>query len=70
MSLLIEVLYLFGGWDGSKSLADFWCYNIDSAQWEQLSSDTSVEVINCPIANVPYIPLGWTKSLFMSQNVL
>ena len=44
MWLLVEVLYLFGGWDGSKSLADLWRYDINSAQWEQLSSDTSIEV--------------------------
>ena len=44
VSLLVEVLYLFGGWDGSKSLADLWRYHINSAQWQQLSSDTSMEV--------------------------
>ena len=40
----LEVLYLFGGWDGSKSLADLWQYNISSAQWHQISADTSSEV--------------------------
>ncbi|XP_065912735.1 muskelin-like isoform X2 [Dysidea avara] len=38
-----EVLYLFGGWDGTKSLSDLWRYDITSAQWMQISADTSQE---------------------------
>ncbi|CEG84146.1 hypothetical protein RMATCC62417_17991 [Rhizopus microsporus] len=33
-------IYLFGGWDGSKDLSDFWCYNIEKQRWKLLSSDT------------------------------
>ena len=66
----LEVLYLFGGWDGSKSLADLWQYNISSAQWHQISADTSSEVRGCRVCKYSYnFALGWTKSLFMPQNV-
>jgi hypothetical protein len=34
------ILYMFGGWDGGKDLADFWAYNSTSATWRCLSEDT------------------------------
>lgn len=36
-------VYLFGGWDGTQDLADFWVYNVQSSKWTQLSSDTESE---------------------------
>jgi len=36
-------VYLFGGWDGTQDLADFWVYNVASNKWTQLSSDTEHE---------------------------
>lgn len=37
------ILYLFGGWDGTDDLADFWAYSIPHQRWTTLSLDTSVE---------------------------
>jgi len=69
--MFLEVLYLFGGWDGSRSLADLWRFDITTAQWMQISADTSQEVIICAcFLTCSLLPsLGWTQSLFMSQNV-
>ena len=36
-------IYMFGGWDGSRDLADFWQYNITSGKWSLLSSDAAAE---------------------------
>ncbi|KAI9205394.1 Muskelin N-terminus-domain-containing protein [Polychytrium aggregatum] len=33
-------IYLFGGWDGSKDLADFWVYDRTSLRWRCISPDT------------------------------
>jgi hypothetical protein len=38
-----STVYLLGGWDGHKSLADFWAYNIDDDKWTVLSHDTGKE---------------------------
>ena len=35
-----QILYLFGGWDGLKDLADLWCYDIQARQWECLCTNT------------------------------
>jgi hypothetical protein len=34
------LIYLLGGWDGSKDLADFWVYNINEGLWTLISFDT------------------------------
>ncbi|KAJ3773011.1 Muskelin N-terminus-domain-containing protein [Lentinula raphanica] len=34
-------IYLFGGWDGQKSLNDFWRYDIKQQRWAILSHNTS-----------------------------
>eukprot|EP01137_Pigoraptor_chileana_P006051 Opistho-2@49948 len=34
------IVYLIGGWDGQKDLADMWAYNIADNQWSLLSEDT------------------------------
>ncbi|KAI8967128.1 Muskelin N-terminus-domain-containing protein [Mycotypha africana] len=36
-----DKIYLLGGWDGTRELADFWCYHIPSQRWKLISSDTS-----------------------------
>ena len=36
-------IYMFGGWDGSRDLADFWQYNITSGKWNLLSGDAAAE---------------------------
>ncbi|KAF8828701.1 hypothetical protein HHX47_DHR3000327 [Lentinula edodes] len=36
-------IYLFGGWDGQTSLADFWRYDIKEQRWVVLSANTSLE---------------------------
>ncbi len=33
-------IYLLGGWDGSKELADFWCFDLNLKQWICLCHDT------------------------------
>jgi hypothetical protein len=38
-----QVIYLFGGWDGQKSLDDFWQYDIQEEKWKVLSHSTSSE---------------------------
>lgn len=37
------IIYLFGGWDGQKSLDDFWMYDIQEERWKVLSRSTSLE---------------------------
>ncbi|KAJ6521911.1 Muskelin N-terminus-domain-containing protein [Mycena vulgaris] len=36
-------IYLFGGWNGKKSLDDFWAYDIRQEKWRVLSYQTSGE---------------------------
>ncbi|KAJ1565235.1 hypothetical protein HK405_012855, partial [Cladochytrium tenue] len=33
-------IFLFGGWDGERDLADFWCYDLNRQQWDCISMDT------------------------------
>ncbi|KAJ3154115.1 Muskelin 1, intracellular mediator containing kelch motif [Geranomyces michiganensis] len=33
-------VYLFGGWDGSKDLSDFWVYDPEASRWNCISLDT------------------------------
>lgn len=40
----IETVYLFGGWDGTQDLADFWAYSVQENQWLCISRDTEKEV--------------------------
>ncbi len=34
------IIYLIGGWDGSKELADFWAFHEKEQFWECISEDT------------------------------
>ena len=34
------VIYLFGGWDGTRDLADFWAFKEQDRQWHCISMDT------------------------------
>ncbi|KAI0319167.1 Muskelin N-terminus-domain-containing protein [Amylostereum chailletii] len=36
-----RVIYLFGGWDGRRSLDDFWAYSIAEGRWKLLSRHSS-----------------------------
>ncbi|KAF9571608.1 hypothetical protein EC968_000347 [Mortierella alpina] len=36
-------VYLMGGWDGARDLADFWAYHISSQTWILISADTSLQ---------------------------
>ncbi|KAG9079477.1 Muskelin 1, intracellular mediator containing kelch motif, partial [Ceratobasidium sp. 370] len=38
-----RTIYLFGGWDGSKNLADFWSYSVVDGRWTMLSEDTCAD---------------------------
>lgn len=33
-------IFLFGGWDGTKDLSDFWVYKIEDQKWHLISTDT------------------------------
>ena len=35
------LIYLFGGWDGIKSMDDFWVYNVQTGRWREISSSVS-----------------------------
>ena len=39
-----QVIYMFGGWDGTKDLSDFWSYNISEAKWKLISANTAADV--------------------------
>ena len=39
-----QLLYLHGGWDGSKELGDLWIYSVVEGVWKCLCEDTSVVV--------------------------
>ena len=34
------IIFLFGGWDGTKDLADFWAFNQKEREWKCISMDT------------------------------
>ncbi|GJJ76870.1 muskelin [Entomortierella parvispora] len=36
-------VYLMGGWDGARDLADFWAYHIPTQKWILISSDTALQ---------------------------
>jgi len=38
-----QTIYLFGGWDGKKDLADLWSYHIPSNRWTMLFQNTEAE---------------------------
>jgi hypothetical protein len=38
-----EMIYVLGGWDGEKSLDDFWVYSIQEDKWKLLSPSTTQE---------------------------
>ncbi len=40
MDVEAGIIYLIGGWDGSKDLADFWAFSVAAGQWTCLSADT------------------------------
>jgi len=41
MDVLTETIYLFGGWDGTQDLADFWSFHIPTQKWTLISSNTA-----------------------------
>lgn len=47
--MLIESVYLFGGWDGTRDLADFWVYHTPSNMWTCLFKNTEEQVVVCVI---------------------
>ncbi|KAF8971232.1 Muskelin N-terminus-domain-containing protein [Flammula alnicola] len=38
-----EMIYVFGGWNGEKSLDDFWVYSVKEDKWKVLSHSTTQE---------------------------
>uniref|UniRef100_A0A8H7Y6Q3 Muskelin N-terminal domain-containing protein n=1 Tax=Psilocybe cubensis TaxID=181762 RepID=A0A8H7Y6Q3_PSICU len=42
-----EIIYIFGGWNGEKSLDDFWAYSVKEDKWKILSHSTTQET-NAP----------------------
>jgi len=43
IDVLTETIYLFGGWDGTQDLADFWSFHIPTQKWTLISSNTAEE---------------------------
>ena len=39
-----QLLYLHGGWDGTKELGDLWTYSVAEGLWQCLYRDTSKAV--------------------------
>lgn len=39
-----QIIFLLGGWDGTKDLSDFWVYNIQIERWHCISEDTKADV--------------------------
>lgn len=37
-----RMIYVLGGWNGKKDLADFWCFDINENRWHLLSLDTQL----------------------------
>jgi len=38
-----QIIFLLGGWDGTKDLSDFWVYNIQIERWHCISADTKAD---------------------------
>ncbi|XP_054163494.1 muskelin-like isoform X2 [Oppia nitens] len=38
-----QIIYLFGGWDGTQDLADLWSYDIGAKEWCCISRNTCLE---------------------------
>ena len=66
------VLYLYGGWDGSRELGDLWMFMVASSKWTCLSPDTAAQVNPSLSIDAPFIFLtvGWTRAKILSCNVL
>ncbi|XP_071960685.1 muskelin-like [Antedon mediterranea] len=41
IDVVTETIYLYGGWDGSQDLADFWAYKVADGKWQCLSRNTT-----------------------------
>jgi len=48
---ITDRVYLFGGWDGSKDLADFWVFNSAEEHWSCISTNTQDQVRAVDIAS-------------------
>ncbi|KAG2073978.1 hypothetical protein BDR04DRAFT_1126925 [Suillus decipiens] len=55
------LIYLLGGWDGQKSLDDFWVYDVSAERWRVISHSTSIEK-NGPVARSCHKMVYDTKS--------
>ncbi|KAG1725427.1 Muskelin N-terminus-domain-containing protein [Suillus paluster] len=55
------LIYLLGGWDGQKSLDDFWVYDVNAERWRVISHSTSLEK-NGPVARSCHKMVYDTKS--------
>ena len=77
LGVCTELLYLFGGWDGSADLSDLWQFSVGSSQWLCLSADTSQEVCQplpppptwCSPSHLACPPTGWSKRQVLPQDV-
>lgn len=46
-----QLLYLHGGWDGTRELGDLWSYCVMDGLWKCLCRDTSLVVSMCVLPN-------------------
>jgi muskelin len=56
-----SLIYLLGGWDGQKSLDDFWVYDMNAERWRVISHSTSLDK-NGPTARSCHKMVYDTKS--------
>ncbi|XP_012567064.2 muskelin isoform X1 [Hydra vulgaris] len=38
-----QLIFLIGGWDGTKDISDFWVYNINSSHWHCISENIEMD---------------------------
>ena len=60
-----QTIYLHGGWDGTKDLADLWSYDIKGGVWTCLCQDTSL-VVSVQAGYAPYLDNTIYFNVYMS----
>ena len=64
-----QLIYMFGGWDGSQDLADLWVYDIERRHWKCLCRDASEHVRNI-LGCLTVMNVAMTTILSFSRMVL
>ena len=64
-----ELLYLYGGWDGSHDLGDLWQFNVRRSHWTCLCQDTSL-VVRLWVTGVLKTVVDYCTTLLLSGRVV